>query len=88
MTPFEALDAATCWELVAGFFGGDAAKTALWFDTPNPLLGQIKPNDMIKLRRTPMLLRVIREQLAENERPPQLTPPPSDTPACSPDPKT
>jgi hypothetical protein len=64
-----AADTATSWALVLGFFGGDAAKTELWFATPNPLLGGVSPNDMIALRRTQMLLRVIREQLVENEPP-------------------
>jgi len=37
--------------LVAQFFGGDIAKTALWFKTVNPLLGNISPRDMIRYGR-------------------------------------
>jgi hypothetical protein len=33
---------------VAGFFEGDARKTALWFETPNPMLGGVTPRDMIR----------------------------------------
>lgn len=34
---------------VAEFFDGDARKTALWFGTPNPMLGGITPRDMLRL---------------------------------------
>jgi hypothetical protein len=57
------------WGLVLGFFGGDVTKTTLWFSTPNPQLGGVTPNAMILIRRTQMLLRVIRDLLAENEPP-------------------
>jgi uncharacterized protein (DUF2384 family) len=40
-------DFANLCGLVAQFFAGDAAKAALWFRTPNPLLGNISPRDMI-----------------------------------------
>ena len=32
--------------LVAQFFAGDVAKTALWFKTKNPLFGNISPRDL------------------------------------------
>lgn len=51
---------------VAGFFKGDADKTALWFMTPNPLLGNIPPRDMIRFGRSKKLLKFILEALAEN----------------------
>ena len=45
--------------LVAGIFSGDAAKTALWFRTKNPLLGDISPRDMVRLGRYDRLRRFI-----------------------------
>ncbi|MGH8116596.1 MAG: antitoxin Xre/MbcA/ParS toxin-binding domain-containing protein [Rhodanobacteraceae bacterium] len=50
--------AATC-NLVAEVFDGDAAKTALWFRTKNPMLGDASPRDMIRLRRFDRLRRFI-----------------------------
>ena len=52
---------------VAGFFGGDADKTALWFMTPNPMLGNIPPRDMIRFGRSKKLLKFILDALAENK---------------------
>jgi hypothetical protein len=37
--------------LVAGHFGGDARKTALWFRTKNAMLGDISPRDMLRYGR-------------------------------------
>ena len=37
--------------LVAQQFDGDAAKTAVWFNARNPLLGDASPCDMIRLGR-------------------------------------
>lgn len=47
---------------VAHFFEGDADKTALWFDTPNPMVGGVRPADMKPER----LLKFIQEQMAAN----------------------
>ena len=47
--------------LVAEVFDGDAAKTALWFSTPNFLLGEISPRDMIRAGRYKRLLKFIQE---------------------------
>ena len=52
--------------LVAQFFDGDSTKTALWFKTKNPLLGQLSPRDMIRFGRYDRLLRFVLEALAEN----------------------
>lgn len=52
--------------LVAQFFGGDAARTALWFKTPNPMLGGIPPRDMIRFGRYERLLKFVLEALEEN----------------------
>lgn len=52
--------------LVAQFFNGDAAKTALWFKTKNPLLGDIAPRDMIRYGRYEKLGRFIMNALEDN----------------------
>lgn len=52
--------------LVAEYFDGDAAKTVLWFVTPNPLLGAISPRDMIRFGRYKKLLQFITEARQEN----------------------
>ena len=54
--------------LVAEHFKGDATKTALWFTTPNPLLGNISPRDMIRFGRYKKLFKFIFNALAENKR--------------------
>ena len=53
--------------LVAEHFGGDAHKTALWFTTVNPLLGDISPRDMIRFGRYKKLLKFIMNAMAEND---------------------
>lgn len=52
--------------LVAQFFRGDTAKTALWFKTKNPLLGDISPRDMIRYGRYEKLRRFIMNALEDN----------------------
>ena len=47
--------------LVADVFSGDAEKTALWFKTPNFLLGELAPRDMIRMGRYKRLLKFIQE---------------------------
>jgi len=53
--------------LVAQFFK-DEQKTVLWFKTPNPLLGDIAPRDMIKIGRFKKLRHFILQALSENEK--------------------
>jgi uncharacterized protein (DUF2384 family) len=53
--------------LVAQFFG-DEQKTILWFKTPNPLLGDIAPRDMIKIGRFKKLRQFILQALSDNEK--------------------
>lgn len=53
-------------ELVAQFFDGDAAKTALWFKTTNPMLGNRSPRDMIFQGRYDRLRRFVLAALDEN----------------------
>ena len=45
--------------LVAEFFEGDANKTVLWFRTPNPMLGDMSPRDMIRLGRHKRLQKFV-----------------------------
>lgn len=52
--------------LVAQFFEGDVAKTALWFRTRNPLLGDISPRDMIRFGRYAKLRQFVMDALTEN----------------------
>jgi uncharacterized protein (DUF2384 family) len=52
--------------LVWGFFGDDV-KTQLWIRTPNPMLGDISPRDMLRLGRYKKLLRFITQALEENK---------------------
>ncbi len=54
--------------MVALVFDGDADKTALWFRTRNPLLGDVSPRDMIRLGRYDRLRKFIVSAIAD--RPP------------------
>jgi hypothetical protein len=58
---------ANLFNLVAQFFKGDAGKTALWFKTTNPMLGNITPRDMIRYGRYQKLLKFILNALSENQ---------------------
>lgn len=51
-------------ELMAGYFNGDARKTALWFQVSNPALGGVSPRDMIRYGRYKKLALFIRNALA------------------------
>ena len=59
---------ATALNLVAGFFDKDINKTTLWFSTPNPLLGDMSPRDVIRVGRYKKLLKFIQTALNENTR--------------------
>ena len=52
--------------LVAEFFAGDARKTALWFRTKNPLLGNLSPRDMIRYGRMEKLRQIVQDARAAN----------------------
>ena len=60
------IEIANICSLVAQFFRGDGVKTALWFKTKNPLLGNISPRDMIRYGRYEKLRRFVMEALDEN----------------------
>lgn len=54
---------------VAKVFEGDADKTLAWFQTRNPLLGNISPRDMIRLGRFERLRKFILASLHEAPTP-------------------
>jgi uncharacterized protein (DUF2384 family) len=70
--PKELKDRLTEWanlfNLVAGYFKGDARKTSMWFKIPNPLLGNISPRDMIRVGRYKKLISFVLNSLNENRR--------------------
>jgi hypothetical protein len=51
--------------LVFEFFSDDV-KTQLWFKTPNPMLGNVSPRDMIRFGRYNKLLRFVTQAIEEN----------------------
>lgn len=53
--------------LVAEYFDGDAKKTAIWFNTPNPSLGDISPKKMVRLGRSNKLIKFIAEARRSHE---------------------
>lgn len=59
---------AVACEKVAEVYGGDVIKTGMWFQTRNPLLGNISPRDMIRLGRFSKLMRFI-QNARTGERP-------------------
>lgn len=59
---------AVALNLVAQFFG-DPTKAILWFKTPNPMLGDVAPRDMIRVGRFKKLYKFILTALDENKRP-------------------
>ena len=54
-------------ELVAEFFEGNVDKAILWFRTPNYLLGNISPRDMIRFGRYKKLMKYVQNALAGNQ---------------------
>ncbi|MBN20375.1 MAG: hypothetical protein CL678_03730 [Bdellovibrionaceae bacterium] len=66
--PRELLERVAEWgvalNLVGNFFK-DKKKTILWFQTPNPMLGNMSPREMIKVGRFKKLLTFIQTALEE-----------------------
>lgn len=56
----------TCIDLVLAFFENNEEKTLLWFDTKNPLLGNISPLEMVRNGRLKKLRNFILDQLEGN----------------------
>lgn len=59
-------NSAKCEKLVLEFFKNDREKADLWFNLCNPLLGDLKPIDMINVGRGKKLLQFIEGQLSQN----------------------
>ncbi len=55
-----------CYRLVGEFFKGDKKKTNLWFESKNPLLGNVSPDDMLEMGRGWKLLKFLQAQLDGN----------------------
>jgi uncharacterized protein (DUF2384 family) len=51
--------------IVWDFFGEDK-KTDIWFETPNPLLGDISPAQMLMLGRGEKLLKIVQNWMEGN----------------------
>ena len=51
--------------MVAQIFDDDGAKTALWFRTKNPMLGDVSPRDMVRLGRHDRLRKFIVRAVAD-----------------------
>jgi hypothetical protein len=58
---------AVALNLIAIFFNNDIHKTTLWFSTPNLLLGDISPREMIIVGRFKKLRIFIQTTLNENQ---------------------
>jgi hypothetical protein len=65
-------------DLVLDFFKGDNLLAALWWRTPNSLLGNIKPDDMVIIGREDKLLAFVKNQLEDNLGPHGELPPGSE----------
>ena len=57
--------AAQARRLVEAFFD-DPEKTALWFETKNPMFGNLKPTDLVKIGKADKVLRTVKLLLEEN----------------------
>lgn len=64
--------ALTC-NLVAQAFDGNVEKTALWFRSKNPMLGDISPRDMVRLGRFDRLRRFIVGAMSERTAEPSIS---------------
>lgn len=59
-------DKITLQDKILEFFNGDEAKAYLWFNTKNPGIGNITPNEMIRMGRGHKLEQFIDNCLEEN----------------------
>lgn len=62
-------DTILLYEKVKSHMGWDSKKTLLWFTTENPLLGNVKPADMIVIGRSGKLEKFIDGLIEESTRP-------------------
>lgn len=61
----EKIERAMILNIITTFFG-DPEKAELWMNTPNPLLGDISPDLMIKIGREDKLMKFIENAINEN----------------------
>lgn len=61
MTAFQEIQA-----IVNRHFGNEVDKINAWWKTPNPLLGELSPAEMVHAGRAEKLLKVIREWVEGN----------------------
>ena len=59
--------------LIAEYFGGDAHKVGLWFELPNPMLGNVSPRNMIRGGRYGRLLNFVLDAREAEKATPQRT---------------
>jgi uncharacterized protein (DUF2384 family) len=52
--------------IVNDFFKGDAEKINAWWSTPNPLLGHLKPSDMVAWNKGERLLKMVKQWRGED----------------------
>ena len=52
--------------LVFRFFNDDK-KTRVWLQTPNPMLGDVSPRDMVRMGRYDRLLRFVTQAIEEGQ---------------------
>lgn len=57
------------YPLILAFFNGDESKAKLWMTERNPFLGGGSADAMIKGGRGEKLLKLVRQQLVDNEPP-------------------
>ena len=53
--------------LLMEFFNNDTTKVGAWMNTPNPLLGNMIPYELIAMGREEKLLRFIENAISENK---------------------
>ena len=54
-----------CIMIVGSFFRGNSEKTFRWFHTKNPLIGNVRPIEMIEHGRSDRLLKFVKEGAIE-----------------------
>lgn len=57
---------ASIYELVFQFFNDDM-KTRVWLRTPNPMLGDTSPRDIVRMGRYDRLLRFVTQAIEEGQ---------------------
>ncbi|MCX6104322.1 MAG: hypothetical protein NTY08_00630 [Proteobacteria bacterium] len=69
--PVELRERLSEWAVILNLIGEyfqDPQKVVLWLQTPNALLGDIAPRDMIRIGRYKKLLKFVQTALRDNER--------------------